>query len=79
MSKIIGVAEVKGDGAILIMTDDTIYEVNSIYTITTSMWLGYNDALVIDDYELINLDEADSPRGDSNTRPSHCQGKHFIP
>ena len=57
--KELGIAEVKGEGAILIMTDGTIYEVDSIYTINTRMWLGFNDALIIDDYELINLDESD--------------------
>ena len=53
------ITEIKGDGTILIMSDGSIYEVDSIYTINTSLWIGFNDALLLDGYELLNLDEGD--------------------
>ena len=51
--------EVKGDGTVLIMSNGSMYEVDSLYTINTSLWLGFNDALLLDGSELINLDEGD--------------------
>ena len=51
------ILEVKGDGKILMMSDGSIYEVNDLFTINTALWLGFSEALLIDDYELINLDE----------------------
>ena len=52
-------SEVKGDGSILIMLDGSIFEVNSLYTIDTSLWLPISDLILIDDYQLINLDDGD--------------------
>jgi len=51
--------EVKGDGKILVMNNGSIYEVNDIYTINTSLWLGMTEVLIIDDYELVNLEEGE--------------------
>ncbi|HBH11634.1 MAG TPA: hypothetical protein DDX29_00705 [Clostridiales bacterium] len=53
------ITEIKGDGTILIMSDGSIYEVGSPYTINTSLWIGFNDALLLDGFELLNLDESD--------------------
>jgi hypothetical protein len=53
------ISEVKGDGKILVMSHGAIYEVADIYTISTSLWLGMSEALILDDCELINFDEAD--------------------
>ncbi len=58
-AEMVMISEVKGDGAILVMADGSIYEVDSFYTIDTSLWLGISDALIINGYELINLDEGD--------------------
>ena len=51
------ISEVKGNGTILEMSDGSIYEVDNIYTITTELWLGMSEAIILDEYELINLDE----------------------
>ena len=53
------ITEIKGDGTILIMSDGSVYEVGSLYTINTSLWIGFNDALLLDGSELLNLDEGD--------------------
>lgn len=53
------ITEIKGDGTILIISDGSMYEVGSLYTINTSLWIGFNDALLLDGSELINLDEGD--------------------
>ena len=53
------ISEVTGDGTILKMLDGRLFEVDSYYTISTSLWLGLSDALIIDDCRLINLDEGD--------------------
>lgn len=51
------ISEVRGEGSILIMLDGSIYEVDSIFTIDSSLWLGNSDALLIDGSRLLNLDE----------------------
>jgi uncharacterized protein with GYD domain len=53
------ISEVKGDGSILVMLDGSIYEVDSLDTITTGLWLGMSDALLFNNGELLNLDEDD--------------------
>lgn len=53
------ITEVKGDGTILVMSNGSISEVGSLYTINTSLWIGFIDALLINDCELLNLDEGD--------------------
>lgn len=58
-SEIKYLSEVRGEGAVLKMLDGSIYEVDSIDTIITSIWLGASEVLIIEDYKLINLDEGD--------------------
>lgn len=55
------VSEVKGDGEILITLDGSIFEVNSIDTISTSLWLAPFDALLLGDIEILNMDSGDEP------------------
>lgn len=52
-------SEVAGEGTILKMLDGSVYEVNSVDAVTTSIWLGASEVLIIDNYKLINLDEED--------------------
>jgi len=52
------VTEVKGNGAILVMDNGEMYEVSDIYSYSTSLW-GFNEVLLLDGYELINLDTGD--------------------
>jgi len=54
------ISEVKGDGAIIIMLDGRIYEVDSYDTIETSLWLGISDGILIDNTTLINFDEREA-------------------
>jgi hypothetical protein len=51
------ISDVRGNGSILIGGDGALYEVSSLDTITTSLWFGGFDALLIDGDELINFDE----------------------
>ena len=53
------IAEVLGDGKILRMGDGSLYEVDDIHLLDTALWLGGSDALLLDGYQLINLDEGD--------------------
>lgn len=58
-AKVVYISEVKGDGSLLVLGDGTLLEVDPLDTITTSLWLGLSEALVLDDGELVNLDEGD--------------------
>ena len=40
-----------------LMTLGSMYKVDDLYTIETSLWLGNSDALLIDGTRLLNLDE----------------------
>ena len=42
------------------MLDGSIYEVDSIDHINSSLWLGISDGLLIEGTELINFDEGES-------------------
>ena len=53
------ISEVTDDGRILKMLDGTIFEVDSLDTIDTALWLGMSDALILNGYDLINLDEGE--------------------
>jgi len=55
-AKEVHISEVKGNGAILIMLDGSIYEVDSIDEIYTSLWLGISDGILISGTTLINFD-----------------------
>lgn len=51
------ISEVKGDGKILTTLEGSLYEVDDLHTIETSLWLGLFDALLINGTQLLNLDE----------------------
>ncbi len=55
-AKEVHISAVKGDGAILMMLDGSIFEVDSIDTIHTSLWLGVSDGLLINGTTLLNFD-----------------------
>jgi len=57
--KSVYISEVRGGGSMLIMLDGSIYEVNNLYTITTGLWIGMSEAIIMDGTELLNLDEGD--------------------
>ncbi len=58
-AKNIHISEVKGNGKILIMLDGSIYEVDSIDEIYTSLWLGVSNGLLINGTTLINFDSGE--------------------
>jgi hypothetical protein len=62
------IAEVKARGKLLVMDDGSIYQVDSVDTITTSLWLGLSDALILDDIEVINLSDGGGIVGVSKIR-----------
>jgi len=53
------ISEVKANGSLLLLDDGSILEVDSVDTITTALWLGFSEALLMDDTELINLEQGD--------------------
>ena len=55
-AKEVHISEVKGNGTILIMLDGSMYEVDSIDEIHTSLWLGISDGLLISGTTLVNFD-----------------------
>ncbi len=59
-AKQLQVSDVKGNGSILKMMNGEIYEVSSMDQITSSMWLGFFDALLVDGDQLINLNSGES-------------------
>jgi hypothetical protein len=56
-AKEVYISEVKGDGAILLMLDGSIYEVDSLDQLDTYLWLGLSDALLVNGEKLLNFDE----------------------
>jgi len=56
-AKLLYIHEVKVDGKILVMSDGSIYEVDDLYTIDTRLWLAMSKALLLNDFQIINLDE----------------------
>ena len=60
LAKLVNIFQVKENGSILMMLDGTIFEVNSIDHIYTSLWLGISDAILINGNELFNFDEGHS-------------------
>ncbi len=61
-AKEVHISDVKGNGTILIMLDGSMFEVDSIDEIYTSLWLGISDGLLINGNTLINFD-SDEPVG----------------
>ena len=53
----LNLSKVLGNGKILEMSDGTLYEVNDLYLIDTALWLGGSEVLLLDGFQLINLDE----------------------
>jgi hypothetical protein len=59
-AKEVHISSVKGNGALLILLDGAIYEVDAIDQIYTSLWLGVSDGLLINDSTMVNF-SADEP------------------
>jgi len=57
-AELVVISQVKGDGALLLMADGSIFEVSSLNRIDTSLWLGGSEALLIDGSRLVNLSES---------------------
>lgn len=55
------ISDVKGDGAILVLLDGPMLKVDKVDTISTSLWLGPSEALLLDDFQLVNLNASDDP------------------
>ena len=56
-AQLVHISEMLGNGTIIKMLDGSLFEVGSLYTIETSLWLGISDGLLINDSTLINFDE----------------------
>jgi len=54
--KEVTISEVSDNGEIIYLTDGSVYEV-SYQSYETTLWLGYSSALLINGYQIINLDE----------------------
>lgn len=50
------ISEISDDGEIIFLADGSVYEV-SYQSYETTLWLGYSSALLINGYQIINLDE----------------------
>ncbi len=50
------ISKVSDDGEFIFLDDGSVYEV-SYQSYETSLWLGYSSALLINGYQIINLDE----------------------
>lgn len=59
-AKQLQISEVRGDGSILITAEGELYEVDSIDHITTSLWLGFFEALLVEGDQIINLDSGEA-------------------
>jgi len=53
------IEEVRGHGAVLKLLSSGLFEVDSLATITTSLWLPGSAVLVIDDTAIVSLDGGD--------------------
>ena len=54
-AKEVHISEVRSNGSIIIMLDGSIYEVDTIEQIYTSLWLGFSDGLLINGTKLVNF------------------------
>ena len=59
-AKEVHISEVKGNGTILIMLDGSMYEVDAIDEIYTSLWLRISDGILISGTTLINFDSEEA-------------------
>jgi hypothetical protein len=53
------IANVSSDGGIVKLTDGSVFEVSSLNTLTTTLWLAGATVLILDDGEMVNLDTGD--------------------
>ena len=54
--KEVTISKISDNGDIIFLTDGSVYEV-SYQSYETTLWLGYSSALLINGYQIINLDE----------------------
>jgi hypothetical protein len=59
LAEVISISEVKGNGKILSALDGSLFEVGELSELTTSLWLGPFEALLINGDQLLNLNEGD--------------------
>jgi hypothetical protein len=57
----LSIASITDDGDVLKATDGRVFEVSSLYTMYTTLWLAPFEALLIGDAEIVNLDGHDEP------------------
>ncbi len=57
--ELLTLSESRAGGSILLTFDGSVFEVNSLYRFNTVLWLSTADLLLIDDYQMINLDTGD--------------------
>lgn len=55
------IEEVLADGKILKLEDGTLWRVDSVDTITSSLWLPVSDVIVCDD-KIVNVDDSETVR-----------------
>ena len=67
-ASIVYISQVLGDGKIIKMADGSMYEVDDIDLISTGLWLGASEALILDGIELINLDDGGESVGITRIR-----------
>ena len=60
--ELVNISEVLGNGAVLRLLDGRILEVSAIDQVSTGIWLGFSRAILIDGYELLNLDRGQKVR-----------------
>jgi len=53
------ITDVLGNGSILKTMDDKIFKVDNFDRVQTSIWIGYFDAVVLDNNELIHADQSE--------------------
>ena len=58
-AQVVHISEVLGNGSIIKMLDGSLFEVNSLNTIDTVLWLGVSGGLLINESKLINFDEGE--------------------
>lgn len=64
----LSIASITDDGDILKAADGRVFEVDSLYTLYTTLWLAPFEAILIDGAEMVNLDDGDEPVAVSKLR-----------
>lgn len=57
----LSISAVGADGKILTADDGRVFQVSSLFTYVTSIWLAPFDAVLVDGLQLVNLDGSDEP------------------